>query len=78
MKTMVGTVLLVQEGRFQLRDEQGASHLFLLGHASLAETDQLPPLARRQARIRVSYKDADNIVGLIAKKIVVLDDRQAA
>ena len=53
MKTMVGTVLLVQEGRFQLRDEQGAAHLFILGHASFAETDQLPALAHAQRKVRV-------------------------
>ncbi len=78
MKTMVGTVLLVQEGRFQLRDAQGAAHLFILGHASFAETDQLPALARSQSKVRVSYKEAANIVGLIAKRIDVFDMPQAA
>ncbi len=73
MKTMIGTMLLVQEGRFQLRDEEGASHLFVLGHTSLAETEQLAPLAARQARLRVSYTEAPNIVGLVAKRIFVLD-----
>ena len=69
---MVGTVLLVQEGRFQLRDEGGASHLFLLGHSAFAETDQLPALARSQSKVRVSYKEPENIVALIARRIDVL------
>ena len=76
---MTGTVLMVQEGRFQLRDEhEGATHFFVLAHASMAETDQLPPLARTQARVRVTYEEAENIVGLVAKKIVVLDRPLAA
>ena len=78
VKTMVGTVLLVQEGRFQLRDEQGAAHLFILGHASFAETDQLPALARSQSKVRVSYKEAENVVALIAKRIDVFDKPLAA
>ena len=75
---MIGTVLLVQEGRFQLRDEQGAAHLFILGHASWAETDQLPALARAQRRVRVSYEEPENIVGLIARRIDVFDLPAAA
>ena len=75
---MVGTVLLAQEGRFQLRDEAGASHLFLLGHAAFAETDQLPALARSQSKVRVSYKEAANIIALIAKRIDLLEHRRAA
>lgn len=78
MKTMIGTVLLVQEGRFQLRDEQGAAHLFILGHASFAETDQLPALARSQCRVRVSYKHAPDVVALIAKRIDVFAAPRAA
>ena len=78
MKTMTGTVLLAQEGRFQLRDEAGAAHLFLLGHASFAETDQIPALARAQSRVRVSYKEAEDIVALVAKRIDVLDRPVAA
>ena len=78
VKTILGTILLVQEGRFQLRDEQGAAHLFILGHASFVETDQLPALARSQSRVRVSYKEAENIVGLIAERIDVFDMPRAA
>lgn len=75
---MVGTVLLAQEGRFQLRDEAGASHLFLLGHAAFAEPDQLPALARSQSKVRVSYKEPADIVALVAKRIDILDHPRAA
>ena len=38
---------LVQEGRFQLTDDRGVSHLFILGPYASAETEQLAPLQRQ-------------------------------
>jgi hypothetical protein len=69
VKTMEGVVTIAQESRFQLTDDQGASHLFILGHATLAEPDQLQPLQRRQARVRVHYTRPRNIIGLIAHSV---------
>lgn len=69
MHTMNGVVTIVQEGRFQLIDDGGAAHLFLLDPNAAAETDQLPPLQRRQARIRVRYSVARNLIGLVAHAI---------
>ena len=43
VKTMQGTITIVQESRFQLTDDGGVSHLFILGHDTLAEPDQLEP-----------------------------------
>ena len=70
---MDGIVTIVQEGRFQLTDEGGVSHQFVLGKSALAETPQLRPLQTRQARVRVKYSDAPGIVGLIARRIELLD-----
>ena len=47
-KFMEGVVTIVQEGRFQLTDDDGVGHLFILGHLCLTETGQLPALPRRQ------------------------------
>lgn len=69
MHTMDGVVTIVQEGRFQLIDDEGAAHLFLLDPNASAETDQLPPLQRRQARIRVRYSVPRNLIGLVAHAI---------
>lgn len=69
MKTMDGIVTIVQESRFQLTDEQGVSHLFVLGHDTLAEPDQLEPLQRQQARVRVRYSEPRNIIGLVAHSV---------
>jgi hypothetical protein len=77
MPTMEGTVTIVQESRFQLTDMGGVSHLFLLGHSSLAEPHQLWPLQHRQARVRVTYVQPRNIIGLVAKKIELLEPSDA-
>ncbi len=71
-KTMDGIVTIVQESRFQLTDDKGVSHLFILGHRTLAEPAQLDPLQRRQARVRVRYTVPRNIIGLVAKSVTEL------
>ena len=65
-KFMEGVVTIVQEGRFQLTDDDGVGHLFILGHLCLTETGQLPALQRRQSRVRISYKPAPNLIGNVA------------
>ena len=71
-KSMDGVVTIAQESRFQLTDENGVAHLFVLSHASLAEPDQLEPLQARQARVRVRYVEPRNIIGLVAKSVTEL------
>ena len=39
--TMCGVVTIVQEGRFQMTDDAGVSHLFILAHTAAAEPQQL-------------------------------------
>ena len=71
-QTMDGVVTLVQESRFQLTDERGVSHLFILSPYASAETEQLAPLQHRQARVRVRYKPAQNAIGNQATSITLL------
>ena len=47
MASMDGVVTIVQEGRFQLTDDAGVTHLFILGHAAAAEPEQLAAFAAR-------------------------------
>ena len=68
-QSMDGVVTIVQEGRFQLTDGRGVSHLFILGPNAAAETDQLAPLQRAQARVRVRYTPAANLIGNVASAI---------
>ena len=69
MHTMVGIVTVAQESRFQLTDDQGIAHLFVLSHGASAEPWQLVDLQRRQARISVRYKESSNMIANIAKRI---------
>ena len=69
MPTMIGKVTIVQEGRFQLVEDDGSGHLFILGPHAAAETHQLRPLAARQARVKVTYEDVARVIGMVAKKI---------
>lgn len=68
MPTMRGTITIVQESRFQLTDDSGVGHHFVLGHASAAEPDSLPPL--RFHRVSVDWRDADNTLAKLARRIV--------
>lgn len=69
MDVMEGIVTVVQESRFQLTDDRGVSHLFILGHDAAAEPDQLVPLSRRQARVRVRYTRPENLIGFVAHSV---------
>ncbi len=69
MKTIDGVVIIVQESRFQLVDDEGGAHLFILGYRSPAEPDQLAPLQRQQSRVRVRYTEARNVIGRVAHSV---------
>ncbi len=69
VETMKGVVTIAQESRFQLTDDQGASHLFILGHDALAEPDQLQKLQHNQTRVTVRYTQSRNIIGFIAHSV---------
>lgn len=66
---MAGVVTIVQEGRFQMTDDDGISHLFILSHNAAAETDQLVALQNRQTRVRVRYQDIPSVIGFKAMSI---------
>lgn len=66
---MSGVVTIAQEGRFQLTDEEGVSHLFTLSPHMWAEPDDLEALQREQAHVRVSYKPTHNQIGYLATRL---------
>ena len=73
MPQMDGVITIVQEGRFQLTDTSGIAHHFVLSRHSLAETEQLPRLAREQTHVRVKYDQAKGLIAYEAKRIELLD-----
>jgi hypothetical protein len=71
--TMRGTITIVQEGRFQLTDDRGVAHLFILGYAAAAEPSQLAPLGRRQARVSVRYTIPPQCIGNVAHSVALAE-----
>lgn len=77
MAELKGTVLIAQEGRLHVIDDQGAGHLFVLSAQAAAETRQLTPLQNRQARVKVNYSTTPNLIALVANRIELLDRAEA-
>ena len=78
MPEITGTVVVVQEGRLNLVDDQGAGHLVILSHKSGAEPQQLYDLELGKTRVRISFSEPDNIIGLLAETVEILDRKAAA
>jgi hypothetical protein len=72
MAQMVGFVSIVQEGRFQLTDDDGVSHLFTLSPSAAMEPAGLQALPRTRARVCVSYKPAPGTIGNVAMALCLV------
>jgi hypothetical protein len=72
VRTLDGIVTVVQEGRFQLETDGGDAHTFVLSRKAKLEPDQLPPLQHGQARVRVEFEDAPDLIAYIAHSIDVI------
>jgi hypothetical protein len=71
MRSIEGVVTIVQEARFQLQDDDGVGHQFVLGYEAPLEPEQLPSLAQR--RVRVSYSEPRGLIGHRARNILLLE-----
>jgi hypothetical protein len=60
--TVSGTVVAVQEGRFQLALDNGGRRLFVLAHDAAIEPEQLSSLQREQARVTVTYRRSSDLI----------------
>lgn len=74
MNSIEGTVIFAQESRFQLLDGDGVGHHFVLSHSSAADPEQLPMLQRNQARVRVHFRVANDLLANEAVDIDMLQD----
>lgn len=72
MPKMTGTVVIAQEGRLHVIDDQGAGHLFIVSPSNAAEPQQLYGLQARQARVRITYSRPKRVIGLLAGRIELL------
>ena len=73
MRTIEGVVTLVQESRFQMMDDRGVYHHFLLSRGAAADPADLAPLQARQARVRVRYGQAPDLIAQVAHRIELCD-----
>ena len=62
MPRVCGTVVAVQESRFQLALDNGCRKLFVLAHDAAIEPEQLTALQREQVRLAVTYRRADGLI----------------
>ena len=69
---MDGVVTIIQESRFQLLDDEGVSHHFVLAYDAAADPEQLSSLLMR--RVRVNCSNPEGIIGHAATKIDLLGD----
>ncbi len=69
---MEGVLTIVQESRFQLVDDDGVAHHFVLAYNAALEPEQLPALLMR--RVRVGYNDRRGLIGHVASSIDLLDN----
>jgi hypothetical protein len=62
VSSVSGTVVAVQESRFQLALDNGARRLFVLAHDAAVEPEQLISLQREQVRVTVTHRQGDGLI----------------
>jgi hypothetical protein len=69
MKSVTGIITVVAEGRFRMLGDDGAPRQFVLWHGAPLEPQDLPPLQRSQAHVRVHYEPSHRVIAGIAHDI---------
>ncbi len=64
-----GTIILIQEERFQLACDDGIQRLFILSHRAPVEVDELPRLKREGTRVEVEYDDCAGLIAHTAHRL---------
>jgi hypothetical protein len=73
MSAVSGRIVLAQETRFRLVDDEGRDQLFLLSHKAGIEPEDLSRLQREQTRVRVEYSHGPGMVAMVADAIHAKD-----
>lgn len=69
MQTSHGVIVLVQEHRFRLVDDQGGHALFVLAHGAPLEWQDLERLQQAGQRVRVSHMPAPGKIAAVAHDV---------
>ena len=64
-----GKLTLVQEQRFQLIDDRGVAHLFVVAPSVSLKPADLRAILRSQQPVRVQYDDSPGLLAHIAKAV---------
>jgi len=73
MEWLTGVITVVQEGRFRVVGDDGVPRQFVLSHRAPLEPQDLPPLQRAQAHVRVAYAPSRSLIAGVAHDLTVLD-----
>jgi hypothetical protein len=71
MHSVRGFVSAVQEGRFHIVADDGRVMQFVMSHKAGAEPQDLPPLAAKTARVRVSYSESPHLIADVAHSVEI-------
>lgn len=69
MKVARGTIVLVQEHRFQLMHSNGKQQLFTLAHGAPQEWRDLKRLEKENCLVQVAYTESDKLQAATAHDI---------
>lgn len=69
MKTVSGTIRLVQEHRFRLIGENGHDRLFILSHKAPVEWSDLEAMQQAENAVTVYYSEIDNMLAAEAHDV---------
>jgi hypothetical protein len=64
-----GKLSLVQEQRFQLIDENGVAHLFIVAPGVSLKPSDLRTILHLQQRVRVKYEESPPLIAHVATSI---------
>lgn len=70
MHEISGTIEIVQESRFRLREDSGRWWLMILAHQAAIEPQDLSELCRERVSVRVRYEPCDRQIAAVAHEIV--------
>ena len=74
MPVAKGIIVLAQETRFRLMDDEGRGRMFLLSHKADIEPQDLPLLQQAQSRVAVVYDKAPHLIADVAQALYLSDE----
>lgn len=77
MPRIRGHIILVQEDRFRLVDEQGKSYMFGLAHNSGVNGEDLLNWSKAQADLSIEYEGEPEVDSGVAHSVRIMERRRS-